>query len=312
MNALTRRLRAAIGERFALQVVRLLSRLALGLFAILLGFFVLERVIPDEPARVLAPPGALAAEIAGLHDTLDLDAPLPSQFAGYALRVLSGDLGVSNRTQRPVAVELLEALPGSLAMLVLASLSGAAIGLALVLLSTAGLVFRLLLAALAVAGAVPVFASAAVAVLTAGSLRGLPGPLPLVLGAGVLGLPLAQEVARTTRISLAAVMLTPYIRAARASGLSNFRAALRHGLRNALRQPLSAFAVHAGAMMAGLMVVERLLGRPGLGSYLLDAIAAHDTRAAMGACMVFSVVYLAIDLITAVLRVYVDPRLRLE
>lgn len=307
-----RRLAALIGERAPLLVARLVSRAALGLLAILLVFFALQRLVPDDPAQVLAGPGASEAAIAATRGEWRLDDPLPVQFAQFAAHLAAFDLGVSTRTHRAVAEDVRAALPISLTFLSGAAIGGLALGLLFALLASTGLAFRLPLLGLAVLGSLPVYGTATALLLAGGRLGRLPHWTEMALPAAALGLPLAQEVARAARASLQSVMRQPYILAARAAGDSLLGAALRHGLRNALRQPLAAFALHAGTMVAGLLVVERLFAWPGLGSYLLDSVAARDLQGSLGACLVFAVMYLALDVAMAVVRVAIDPRLRLE
>jgi ABC-type dipeptide/oligopeptide/nickel transport system permease component len=256
--------------------------------------------------------GATEAELDTVRTAQHLDTPIEEQLTFYVQRLAQADLGQSTRTHRAVAEEVAATLPASLTLLAAASAGGMALGLLLAMLGTAGWLGRLPLIGLAAAASVPVYGTAAFLLLVQGRLGDLPGWTDVAIPAAALGLPLAQEVARAARTSLVAVLRQPFIFAARASGLGPFRTALRHGLRNALRQPLAAFAVHAGAMMVGLMVVERLFAWPGLGVYLLDAIIAQDLPASLGACMAFAGVYLVLDILTAALSVLIDPRLRLE
>ncbi len=292
MSALSRRLGAAFGERFAALLMRLIGRVLLGLFAISVAFFLLRQTAGGNGGQ------------AG-----------PLQYLQYLQQLAAADLGLSARTQAPVTGELLAALPLSLVILAAASLGGGALGVLVAVLGTLGRGARLARMALVAAGSVPVYGLAALAAVLGWNLLGLPsgnGLGSLLAAAVVLAIPVALVVARGMAFDLDTVMRQTYIRAARASGSSTLAAVRRHGLRNALRLPLASFGVHFAVLLASLPVVERLFSVPGIGAYLLGALEARDLPAAFGATLALATLYLAMDIVMAIARTVADPRLRLE
>ncbi len=315
MSALSRRIGALAGEQLPLLIARLVSRLLLGALAIFLVFFALQTLVPADPAATLAGPGARADQIAAARTQLALDASLPEQLARYAVRLSSGDLGRSQHTGNPVLDDLRAVVPASSSLLGAASAAALAVGLLVALLGVSGWLGSVPMLGLIIAGSIPLYAVTAFLVLGEGRLAVLTGAdalahmaMPVI----ALALPAAYVVARAARGGLAAAMRQPYVRAARASGSSVFGAALQHGLRNALRQPLAAIGAHVSVMIVSLLAVERLFALQGIGTYLLDAIAAQDEPASLGACMVIAALYLLLDVALAVVRTLIDPQLRLE
>jgi len=308
-----RLLAALFGERSSLLAVRLLARLAGGLLGIALVFFALQQALPADPAAALAGPTADSREIAQMRSDMKLDRPLPLRFARYLKHLAEGDLGTSTRTGQPVAAELRAALPVSLVVLAVAGIGGLAAGLLLALLAAGRPALRALLLALAVAGAMPVYG---LTVIVMALDWYVVGPRPVggiagLLAPGVaLAVPTALVAARAMWFELSLVMQRTYIRAARAAGASRLGAAWAHGARNALYLPLASTGVQFGTLLASLTVAERLFAKQGLGSYVLDALAARDLPACLGAAMLLSVLYLLADLAVAVARALADPRLR--
>ena len=305
-----RLLAALFGERIASLSARLLARLLSGLLGITLVFFTLQQVLPANPAAALAGPGASADAVAALRDDLGLEQPLPLQYLLYLTRLARGDLGHSTRSRQPVASELRAALPGSLKLVLAGGLGGLALGLLLALFATVRRTARLPLLGLGLAGAIPAYGLAALLLILSLALR--PAHSGTAAAALALAIPVALVAGRAMTYELASVMRQSYIRAARAAGSTAFAAARQHAFRNALRLPLSSFALQTGVLLTSLLVVERLFALPGLGSYFLDGLEAGDLPACLGVCLLFALLYLLTDIAMAVARALADPRLRLE
>jgi peptide/nickel transport system permease protein/dipeptide transport system permease protein len=112
------------------------------------------------------------------------------------------------------------------------------------------------------------------------------------------------------RSSLASVMRQPYIRTARSKGLSGLRIWVWHGLRNALQAPLAMLGLQLGLMFANILVVERIFGWPGLGLYMVQALAASDLPCVLGVALTFAALYSVATLVIDLLQAVADPRLR--
>jgi peptide/nickel transport system permease protein/oligopeptide transport system permease protein len=132
----------------------------------------------------------------------------------------------------------------------------------------------------------------------------------LVLPAITLGLPAAAVLARVTRGSLMDVLRQDYIRTARAKGLHRLRVVLRHGLRNGLIVVLTIAGLQFGGLLAGSIIVESVFSRPGLGSFVVNAILNSDYPVVQGVVLIFAVVYVVINTVLDVLYGIVNPRIR--
>ena len=144
-----------------------------------------------------------------------------------------------------------------------------------------------------------------------------PGPADPVHAPGALFLPaftlataLAAMLARMTRASLLEASGEDYMRTARAKGLSQTQAFLRHGLRNALLPVITVAGIQLGALLAGAMVTEKIFGRPGLGTLLLDALSFRDWKIVQGVVLVIASSYVLVNLFVDVAYGILDPRIR--
>jgi peptide/nickel transport system permease protein len=269
---------------------RLLLRFASGLFAITLASSLL---LPMRPGDSLA-----------------------EHYVRHLGQLLQGDLGQSLRTGRSVTGELLSALPASVALLVLASGIGVALGAALALPTGLGWLGRLPRLLLTVAASTPIYALALPMLLVFWFWLGImpdpagAGPARAILPALTLALPAALAVARPLAFALTAAMRQTYFESARAASDSVFVATVRHGLRNALPGALAATGVQFGMGLANLTVVERLFGWPGLGQYFARALTAADRPAIVGVSLLFATLYLLVDIVLSAACAIADPRLR--
>jgi peptide/nickel transport system permease protein len=142
----------------------------------------------------------------------------------------------------------------------------------------------------------------------------MPGDEPtgasLILPALTVGMALAAILTRQTRASLAEVLSEPYIRAARARGISETTLVFRHALRNALLPVITVAGAQLGALLSGAVVAEKIFERPGLGSLFLEAFFDRDIPVVQGAALVIALFYVMTNLVIDLLYGFVDPRLR--
>jgi peptide/nickel transport system permease protein len=149
-------------------------------------------------------------------------------------------------------------------------------------------------------------------------LRILPMPgdnagfLSLILPALTLGAALSAVLTRQTRASLLDVLSEPYIRAARARGISELRLIVRHALRNALLPVLTVVGAQLGALLSGAVVAEKIFERPGIGSLFLEAFFERDIPVVQGCTLVIALFYVLVNLGVDLLYGVIDPRVRLE
>lgn len=303
--------------------------------------FVLVRLAPGDPAVLLAPPTASAADLVRIRQELGLDQSVPTQYARWLTRLVSGDLGTSFASGRPVTAVLGEALPVSLALggasLALTFLVGVAVGTYQA--ATRGrAVDRALTVVTTAVYAAPSywFALALVAVFTYGAARwGFPAWLRLpafgirepsgqlagaaavadvvrhaVLPVTVLAAVGAAGVARYARSAVADVLAGEFVRTARAKGLAPGAVYARHALANALPPLVVLLALAFPGVVAGSVFVESVFAWPGMGRATVQAIAARDYPVVLGATVVYAALVLAANLAADVALPALDPRRR--
>ncbi len=281
--------------------------------------FVLLRLMPGDPAVVLAGQDASPEIVADLRGRLGLDRPILVQYGLYLVNVVQGDLGRSIRSRQPVAEEVAARLPATLL------LGFTAIGAAFVLGVALGTVAAvrsngwadtvvLLLALLGVSA--PSFWIGLILVLFFAVRLGLfpvagSGGLEyLVLPAATLTLGSLAFFARLSRSTLLDALAEDYIRTALAKGAGRARVLLRHALRNALIPPITFGGLEFGRVLGGVIAVETIFAWPGAGKALVDAIATRDFPMIQGLILAFALLFALLNLAVDVINGALDPRVR--
>ena len=301
--------------------------------------FVLLRLAPGDPAVLLLPPTASAAEGARLRDELGLDRSVAVQYARWNADLLRGDLGESFALHRPVRTVLGEALPVSLALGGGALLLSFLIGIPLGMVQAAyrgRAADRALTVATTVVYAAPSFwlALALVALFTFGAAAwGLPAPFRLpafgihapgamlggwtrvldvarhaVLPVTILAAVGAAGIARYARTSVADLLSDDWVRTARAKGLAPRAVFLRHVFANILPQMTVLFALALPGIAAGSIFVESIFAWPGMGRVMVSAIGARDYPVVMGAAVLYAAMVLTANLAADLALPLLDPR----
>jgi peptide/nickel transport system permease protein len=287
------------------------------LFGVLVVAFLLLYVAPGDPVMAMVGERADEATIARLRAELRLDDPLPVQFGHYIGGILKGDLGKSYITNRPIRQDILERFPKTL------QLAGAAMLLATVLGVTLGVLsgrrpgsaidrFGLAIAYLGIS--FPVYwVGLLLILLFAVTLHWLPpsgfgGIRYLALPALALGMRSIAFLARMTRSAMLDALGADYVRTARAKGLSEFVVVARHALRNAMIPIITVLGLDFGAYLTGSILTETIFSWPGLGRYVVNAIARRDLPAIQGSVLFLSAVFVLVNLITDIAYAKADPR----
>ena len=331
----------------------ILRRVALALPALLglvLLTFVLSRVIPGDPAATLAGDAATPAQLADIRARYGLDRPLLEQAVVHMRQVLSGDLGNSIFSGRPVSEDISRRLPATLELtfvaLILATVLGVPLGL-LAALNHNGpldqLVRLLSVGGLAVASfwlaimlqlqfsmewdLLPLRGRMDVPLGLPPRLTGfllidslLAGRLDmfrdaarhLVLPAITLALPGLATIARFTRSGVLEVLQKDYVLYARAAGYGRFRLAAIYVLRNAITVTVTQIGLLFGALISGAVAIEAVFDWPGLGTYAVQAILSADYKALLAVTLVVGVVYAVVNVAVDVAQALIDPRVALE
>jgi len=325
--------------------MRLLARRLLDAFVLLWIVvtltFVLLRAAPGDPAALLVPPTATAADAARARARLGLDRPLWVQYARWAGGLLKGDLGESFAQHRPVSELLEHALPVSLGLglssLALTFLLGIAIGTAQAARRGTTTDTALTIFTTSVYAAPSYWlALALVACFTYGAARwgfpqalrlpafGVRDPASPVTGlaatADVLRhaiLPVitltaigAAGIARYTRTIAADLLRADFVRTARAKGLPPRSVYVRHVVTNALPPLIVLFALALPGVLAGSVFVEVVFAWPGMGRLMVDSIFARDYPVVMGAATIYAALVILANLAGDLVLPLVDPRRR--
>ena len=303
---------------------RFVARRLLGLVPILLAVSVLifgaVRLLPGDPARIMAGPQATQDAVDGMRARLGLDRPLPVQYGVFLAGALQGDFGESIRSKRPVLDEVAIRVPNTLALALVSYALALAVGLAVGVLAAVfrgGVIDHLVMAVTVLAASTANFWVALMGMAVfAVQLRWLPllgggSWQHYVLPAVTLSLLPTALIARMTRSSMLEVMQLDYVRTARAKGLTERVVQIRHALRNALLPVITLVGLNFGGLLGGAVVTESVFNWPGIGRLLVDSVRFRDypviqcvTLLAVTAVVLAN---LAADLMTAA----IDPRVRL-
>ncbi|HYS32736.1 MAG TPA: ABC transporter permease [Streptosporangiaceae bacterium] len=297
-----------------------IRRLVFGLIAVagvVALAFVLEFVVPGDPAKAIAPRAQSPAVLAGIRAQLHLNRPVIVQFADYLGGLLHGNLGTSYVQRQSVASligpRLLTTGVLALAGVVAEVIIGGALGILATLFGWArALVGAVNLTLLAI----PIFVLGLLLLLVFGFRFGIApvtggaGPAQLVLPAltlGLIGAPwYAQIVADQMQDSLA----SSYIRTAVSKGLSDSYILRRHVLRNVLSPAITMVGLDLGAYLSGVVTVEVVFVWPGIGLLAVNALHDLDRPIVLGTVIVGAVAVVFFNLVADVLRMFVDPRTR--
>lgn len=282
--------------------------------------FLLLRLLPGDPAIVIAGPTATPEEIHNIRVQLGLNLPGWQQYLGFMVRLAHGDFGISTRTGAPVVQEISTRVPYTatlaLASLVLAIVLGVAAGVLAARRHntpadvgiSGGAVFGVSMPTYWLGLMLIVVFAVRLRVLpAAGADRGFES---LILPAVTLALFSMGLVARQTRSAMLEVLGQDFIRTARAKGAGRAAVLLQHALRNALLPILTTIGLQFGTLLGGAVLTETVFAWPGIGRLLVDSINARDYPVIQGIVLLLSVSFIVINLLTDLLYAYVDPRIR--
>ena len=287
------------------------------LIGVMIVVFLLLYVAPGDPVQDMVGERADAETIARLRKELHLDEPLPKQFILYAGGVFKGDLGNSYITQRPIIRDIKERFPKTLLLagsaMLLASILGITIGV-LSARNPGGWFDRMGLGLAYLGISFPVYWVGLILILIfAVTLRWLPpsgygGVKYLILPALALGSRSIAFLARVTRSSMLEVLGSDFVRTARAKGLREQVVVARHALRNALIPIITVLGLDFGYYLTGSILTETIFSWPGIGRYVVNAIARRDLPAINGTVLFLSIVFVLVNLITDLAYAKADPR----
>ena len=305
---------------------RVLSTLpVMGIVALFV--FSLLYIAPGDPAAVIAGDQASPADVERIRQGLGLDRPFLIQFGSWLWHILHGDLGTSIFTNLPVAAMIAQRIEPTFSLmaitLVLTIL--VAVPLGVVAAWKAGSwVDRSIMAFAVFAFSLPVFVVGYVlAYVFALQFEWLPvqGYTPLAAGlwpwlqnlilpALALGSVYIALIARITRASMLEVLQQDYVRTARAKGLGQRNILFVHALKNAAVPIVTVIGIGIALLIGGAVVTESVFAIPGLGRLTIDAILRRDYPVIQGIVLLFSFLYVLVNLMVDVTYTLVDPRIR--
>jgi peptide/nickel transport system permease protein len=306
-------------------VLRFVARRLALTIPVLLGVatlvFALIHLIPGDPAQAMLGEAAPQADVDALRRQLGLDRPLLEQYGDFLAGAITGDLGTSLRTGTPVSAQIAERLPATFELALAAMLVAIALALPLGIAAAAwrGTLVDHAAMTLALAGmSIPNFwLGPLLAIVFAVELGWLPvsgrgGVEHLVLPALSLGFALAAMLARMTRSSVLEELREPYVRAARARGVSRVRALVTHAFRNSLIPVVTIVGLQFGAVLTGAVITETIFSWPGIGRLLIQSIGFRDYPLVQGCILLIAVTYVAVNLMTDLAYGLLDPRIRYQ
>ncbi len=282
-------------------------------------FFV--RMIPGDPARLVAGPQATLEDVEVIREELGLNKSIPEQYVTYVTGLLKGDLGTSLRTKRPVTTEISNRYANTAKLTLMALAWSTIVGILLGVWSGrnrskwqdyAGMT-------LAVSGiSLPSFwVGFMLIMIFSVKLRWFPTTgadslKSLVLPSIALGASIAAIIARFTRSSIIEVLKDDYVRTARAKGLKERVVVWKHAFRNAMISVVTVVGLQFGFLLGGSVVTESVFAFPGLGSLLVESVNYRDYPAIQSLILIFSLHFVVINLIVDVLYAVLNPEIQLS
>ena len=305
---------------------RLLSTLPVLLIVSVLVFLML-RLTPGDPAAVLAGDAASTEQIALIRTSLGLDRSIPVQFGIWFGHLLTGDLGQSYYYKTEVITLIGQRIEPTLSLALITITLAVAVAVPLGVLAAwrfGGWLDKTLMGFSVLGFSVPIFVLAYLLIwLVSLKLGWLPvqgykrladgvGPwlYHLTLPAITLSVIYIALIARVTRASVLETLGEDYIRTARAKGLPEATVLMRHALANAAVPIVTVIGIGIALLIGGVVVTESVYAIPGLGRLTVDAVLARDFPTIQGVILLFSFVYVVVNLLVDLSYVFFDPRIR--
>jgi len=283
--------------------------------------FLIVYLTPGDPARVVAGEQASQETVEAVRTALGLDRPLPVQFVTFLQRAMVGDLGRSIATNQPVLKELLNRLPVTIKLGMIAAVLGIVLGVTIgtIAATRRGTAFDAFVMGCSVIGlSAPSFWLGLVLmyyfclVIPVFPVAGWGSPAAYVLPAITMGAHQMATLARLSRSAMLEVLSEDYVRTARAKGLGERIVLFKHAWRNAAIPVVTVIGVQFSVMLGGAVVVETVFSVPGVGRYLVQAIMSKDFPVIQGGLMVVSAFTVLMTGLVDILYGLIDPRIRVK
>jgi peptide/nickel transport system permease protein len=306
---------------------RILSMLPVLAFVAILVFWGV-RLAPGDPAAAIVGDSGRSADIASVRAELGLDRPLLFQFGQWIGRIARGDLGRSYYMQQPVASLIAERLEPTISLASVTLLFAIFVGVPIGVVAASrhgGFLDRVLMSASVLGFSVPVFLLGYVLIWVVALHWGL---LPvqgyarlheghglwswlrhLILPALALSVVYIALIARVTRAAVAEAMTEDFIKTARAKGITEMRVVWRHAAASSAVPIVTVIGIGVALLIGGVVVTETVFAIPGLGQLTVDAALARDYPVIQAITLLFSFLYVVINMIVDISYIFLDPRI---
>lgn len=282
--------------------------------------FILIKTLPGDPAIVLVGERAKLEVIENIRKELRTDQPFIIQYANYLGMIIRGELGRSYYTNRKVMDDLIRKFPNTLVLAVAAMFIAIPTGMFLGFLSALkkdSKIDRFITSISVIGLSLPVFWSGLMIMLILSlKLKILPSSGTedarfLLMPSITLSLPAIATFTRVSRTTLIEILEMPFIKTARAKGISEKRVRLIHVLKNGLIPLVTIIGLDFGSYLNGAVLTETIFGWDGIGRFAMDGIIKRDYPVVIGCILLGTIVYVLINLFMDIIYHYLDPRVRL-
>ncbi|GGB06334.1 peptide ABC transporter [Brucella endophytica] len=297
------------------------------LFLVSVLVFGMQKLLPGDPILAMAGEDRDPQTIAYLQEKYRLNDAVPVQYFVWLKQILSGDFGLSIRTEKPVLDLIAQKLPVTIQLAAFAMVVALLIGVPAGIISAVrkGTLTDYTINVAALSGlSIPNFWLGILFILVVSvewqllPSSGYTSPLEdpwqnirtMIMPAIVLGTGLAGVLMRHTRSAMLGVLRSDYVRTARAKGLDERTVILRHGLRNALVPIITLATLLFGELLAGAVLTEQIFTIPGFGKLIVDAVFTRDYAVVQGVVLCTAIGFILMNLLADILYILVNPRLR--
>ena len=308
-------------------IVRRLFSTVLVMAIVAVFIFLLLHLSPGDPAAIIVGDNATQVQIDAVRKQLGLEDPLAVQFVRWLAGVFKGDLGVSIFSREPVGKLIGQRIEPTLSLATTTLLLAVAVAVSFGVLAAWKVgtwIDRLVMVLSVVSFSVPVFVVGYLLIyLFSIQLGWLPvqGYTPiaegvvswlrhLILPSIALGLAYVALIARITRTAMLDVLSEDYIRTARAKGVSAGPVLMKHALKNAGVPIVTVIGIGVALLIGGVVITETVFNIPGVGRLVVDAISQRDYPIIQGVTLIFSGVYVIVNLFVDLSYTVLDPRIR--
>lgn len=290
------------------------------LWGVVTVVFIIVRLVPADPALLIAGMDATPEQLAELRKRMGLDQPLIVQYFAYLAGAVTGDFGNSYTQGVPVMTLVGQALPNTALLAVLACMLAVVVSFPLGLLAALRVnrpTDRIVTTASLLTQSLPGFWVGVVLMLVFAQMlkllpsTGFSSPAALVLPVVTVALPFIAILTRMTRSGLLEVVGEGYITTARAKGLSERIVIFVHATRNALIPVITVVGLEFGTLLGGAVITETVFSFPGIGKLLVGSILTRDYALVQACVMLIAAAFVVVNLVVDLVYGYLDPRVRL-